>query len=114
VPDASSEIGYTSRERIWSKLNKCLGVFIAVGIAIPLAYRSLPVVKEKAAQDMKIADLERMIAMANMQKNRLDRDVELLKTDPEYLGIYARDNLSPGYMKEGETIFRIERSNADQ
>ena len=108
--DASSEIGYSSRDRIWSKLNKCLGVFIAVGIVLPLAYRSLPVVKEKAAQDAKVADLESRLEIAQMQHRRLSRDVSLLRTDPEYLAIFARDSLAPGYMKEGETIFRIERS----
>ena len=108
--DASSEIGFSSRDRIWSKLNKCLGVFIAVGVVLPLAYRSLPVVKEKAAQDAKVADLETRLESALMQHRRLSRDVTLLRTDPEYLSIYARDALSPGYMKEGETIFRIERS----
>jgi cell division protein FtsB len=110
VGDASSEIGFSSRDRIWSKLNKCLGVFIAVGIVLPLAYRSLPVVKEKAAQDTKISDLETRLESALMQHRRLARDVSLLRTDPEYLSIYARDSLAPGYMKEGETIFRIERS----
>ena len=109
--DASSEIGYSSRDRIWSKLNKCLGVFIAVGIVLPLAYRSLPVVKEKAAQDNKIADLELRLETAQMLNRRLTRDVDLLQTDPDYLAVYARDSLAPGYMKEGETIFRIERAD---
>jgi cell division protein FtsB len=108
VGDASSEFGYSSRDRIWSKLNKTLGVFIAVGIVLPLGYRSLPVVREKAAQDTKIAELEAQLETSLMQHRRLSRDVSLLKTDPEYLAIYARDSLAPGYMKEGETIFRIE------
>jgi cell division protein FtsB len=110
VPDASSEIGYSSRDRIWAKLNKCLGVFIAVGIVLPLAYRSLPVVKEKAAQDAKVAELQSRLENALMHHRRLERDVSLLKTDPDYLSIFARDGLEPGYMKEGETIFRLERS----
>jgi cell division protein FtsB len=110
VPDASSEIGFSSRDRIWAKLNKCLGVFIAVGIVLPLAYRSLPVVKEKAAQDAKVAELETRLETAQMHHRRLERDVSLLKTDRDYLSMFARDGLSPGYMKEGETIFRLERS----
>jgi cell division protein FtsB len=109
VPDASSEIGYSSRDRIWSKLNKCLGVFIAVGIVLPLAYRSLPVVKEKAAQDAKVAELETRLEIASMQNRRLSRDVSMLKTDPEYLSLFARDALEPGYMGENEIIFRLDR-----
>jgi cell division protein FtsB len=110
VGDASSEIGYSSRDRIWAKLNKCLGVFIAVGIVLPLAYRSLPVVKEKSAQDAKVAELEARLETALMQHRRLSRDVSLLtSTDPEYLSMFARDGLTPGYMKEGEVIFRLER-----
>jgi cell division protein FtsB len=112
VGDASSEIGYSSRDRIWSKLNKCLGVFIAVGIVLPLAYRSLPVVKEKAAQDAKMAELESRLETAQMQHRRLTRDVSLLNTDPEYLSLFARDGLTGGYMKEGEIIFRLERSES--
>ena len=108
--DASSEIGFSSRDRIWSKLNKCLGVFIAVGIVLPLAYRSLPVVKEKAAQDAKLAELEARLETAQMLHRRLARDVSLLTTDPDYLSMFARDNLPPGYMRDGEIIFRIERS----
>jgi cell division protein FtsB len=110
VPDASSEIGYSSRDRIWSKLNKCLGVFIAVGIVLPLAYRSLPVVKEKAAQDAKLAELEARLEVASMQNRRLGRDVSMLKTDREYLAIFARDGVEPGYMKPNETIFRLDRN----
>ena len=111
MAEASSEIGYSSRDRIWAKLNKCLGVFIAVGIVLPLAYRSLPVVKEKGAQDAKVSELETRLETALMQHRRLARDVSLLKTDSEYLSMYARDSLAPGYMKEGETIFRLERTD---
>ena len=111
MSDASSEIHFSARDRIWSKLNKCLGVLIAVGIALPLAYRSLPVVKEKAAQDATLAALETNLDAARMQNRRLHRDVEMLKTDGEYLAMYARDRLTPGYMKDGELIFRIERND---
>ena len=110
--DASSEFGYSSRDRIWAKLNKCLGVFIAVGIVLPLAYRSLPVVKEKSAQDARVAELEARLETALMQHRRLTRDVSMLGTDRDYLSIFARDGLTPGYMKPGEIIFRLERSES--
>ena len=109
MADASSEFGYSSRERIWSKLNKCLGVLIALGIVVPLAYRSLPVVKEKAAQDMRLAELEAKIGVARMQYRRVAREVEMLENNGEYLENFMRDGLPPGFMREGETIFRLER-----
>ena len=108
MSDASLEIQYTSRERIWSKLNKCLLVFIGAGIALPLLYRALPIVKEKAAQDSRAKELEEKIESSRMLNNRLKREVSLLETDPEFAAIFARDRLTPGYMKEGELIFRIE------
>ena len=58
MSDASLEIQYSSRERIWSKLNKCLLVFIGAGIALPLLYRALPIVKEKSMQDARLKALE--------------------------------------------------------
>jgi hypothetical protein len=111
VAQASSEFGYSSRERIWSKLNKCLGVLIALGIVIPLAYRSLPVVKEKAAQDKRLAELETKIEGARMQHRRLVREVEMLQAPGGLLELYVRDRLDPGFMKPGETIMRMDRKS---
>ena len=47
-----------------------------------------------------------------MQHRRLTRDVSMLGTDRDYLSIFARDGLTPGYMKPGEIIFRLERSES--
>ena len=40
------------------------------------------------------------------------REEELLKHDPEYIGIVARDRLD--LMREGETIYRIEPPKPDK
>ena len=108
MKDLSSELNYRPRTSVWSRLNICLGAFIAVVVALILAYQSLPFVKEKATQDMRIAELEKSLDVARMQNKRLALETRLLQTDPDYLSIYARDRLMPGYMREGETIFRIE------
>ena len=42
-----------------------------------------------------------------MIKDRLTREVTLLSNDGEYLGMFARDRVDGGYMKPGETIFRL-------
>lgn len=88
-------------------MNICLGALIALVVAMLLTYRVLPFVKEKAAQDERVAELGKDLASARMQNKRLALEVRLLQTDPEYLAVFARDNLQPGFMHEGETIFRI-------
>ena len=105
--DAASEFRPAPRERILARFNKILLVLIVAGVVVPLTYRSLPVVKEKAVQSAKLAELEARLDDARMLNKRLAREVNLLQHDPEYLGIFARDRVNPGYMKEGETIFRF-------
>lgn len=78
-----------------------------MGVLIPLLYQSLPVVKEKAVQDVKIAKMESELEQARQLNARRAREVHLIQNDPEYAGIIARDRLD--LMKEGETIFRMER-----
>jgi len=107
VPAAASEFKHAPRECFLSRLNKVLLVLIAVGVALPLSYRSLPVVKEKAVQDTRLVEMEGRLEDARMLNKRLAREVNLLQNDAEYLGIFARDRVNPGYMKEGETIFRF-------
>jgi cell division protein FtsB len=108
VNDVSSEHSYRPRTTVWSRLNICLGVFIAFVVALTLGYQVLPFVKEKATQDTKIAELGKNLDAARMYNKRLALEVRLLQTDPDFLAVYARDRLTPGYMREGETIFRIE------
>ncbi|MEO6738749.1 MAG: septum formation initiator family protein [Chthoniobacteraceae bacterium] len=74
---------------------------------IPLTYRALPGLSEKVSQDKMIAAAEAELAGANMIKDRLNREVTLLTNDGEYLGMFARDRVDRGYMKPGETIFRL-------
>lgn len=102
-----SEFKKRPREWNWTSLNLCLTVLIAVGIALPLTYRSLGVVKEREAQEKTIAELEGKIDRARVQFRRLSREVQLAATDSEYLGTFARDHVTPGYMKPGEIIFRL-------
>ncbi len=107
--DASSEFGYRKRASIWSKINQWLCLIIVVIVGVPLLYSRIPVVQEKEAQDAHAAELEEKIDKARMQHARLTSEVRLLeRNDPEYLSLFIRDNLSPGYMKPGETIFRME------
>jgi cell division protein FtsB len=111
VHAASSELIFAPRDKILSRLNKVLVVLIAVGLALPFAYRRIPLVQEKAALDKSLADAETLLVKAQMLNKRLEREVKLLQTNPEYLAIYVRDRVNPGYMEKGETIFRFAPSS---
>ena len=107
--DDSYQTGYKKRGGNWAKINQWLCLIIVVVVGVPLIYSKIPVVKEKEAQDANATDLEEKIDKARMQHDRLACEVRLLeRNDPEYLSLFIRDTLSPGYMKNGETIFRIE------
>jgi cell division protein FtsB len=107
VIDAASEFKHAPRERHLSRLNKVLVVLIAAGVTVPVAYRSLPVVREKTVQENALAAAEANLEETRMLYKRLAREVDLLQNDPEFIGMFARDRVSPGYMAAGETIFRF-------
>jgi cell division protein FtsB len=54
-----------------------------------------------------LAEMEARLDEARMINSRLTREVTLLRNDSEYLSLFARDAVNPGYMKPGETIFRL-------
>lgn len=83
---------------------------MAIGIGAPLAFRSLPVVKQKTDQDAEITKADTELAEVQMSKKRLESDVRLLQNDPEYLSILAYDLANPGYMVLGVTIFQLHPS----
>lgn len=108
MTDAASQFKHPPREHFFPRFNKVLLVLIAVVLGSPLAFRSLPIVKEKAGQDAAIAKADADLAVEQMMKTRLEREVRLLQHDSEYLSIFARD-LNPGYMAPGETVFQMPR-----
>jgi cell division protein FtsB len=107
VKDVASELTHVHRDRVWSRLNRALCIFIALGVLIPMLYQSLPMVKEKAVLDGRIAAMESKLEQVRMLNTRRTREVNLIQNDPEYAGIIARDRLD--LMREGETIFRMDR-----
>ena len=107
MKDAASHSRSSSTAGFLPRLNKVLLILIVGTAVIPLTYRALPGLGEKVTQDKMIADAESELAEANMIKDRLNREVTLLQNDPEYLGMFARDRVDRGFMKTGETIFRL-------
>ena len=107
MKDASSHSRTSSHAGFLPRLNKVLLTLIVATAVIPLTYRALPGQGEKVSQDRMLAAAEAELAEATMIKDRLTREVTLLSNDGEYLGMFARDRVDGGYMKPGETIFRL-------
>ncbi len=84
-----------------------LVTLIVAAIVIRVTYRALPGMSEKVRQDEMLATMETQLDEARMINCRLTREVTLLRNDSEYLSLFARDAVNPGYMKPGETIFRL-------
>ena len=77
---------------------------IAVVVGVTVLYQSMPVSEEKKNQEEHIAKLATAIEVADMQNKRLSKLLTAMDTDPELVGIMARDRLN--LMREGETILR--------
>ena len=107
MKDAPSHFRPAPPARFLSRLNKVLLALIVATAVIPLTLRALPGRSEKVAQDKMIAAAEAELEEARMINSRLAREVSLLRNDSEYLSLFARDAVNPGYMKPGETIFRL-------
>ncbi len=103
-----SEGGYTSKsgKGIWHSLNRCVVTLILLAAAVPIAYSFLPEVNIRKAQDSRLEELRTEVEKARMLLARHQREESLLKHDPEYLEILARDLFD--VMKPGETIYRME------
>ena len=95
---------------VWQRLNSILRLLLAVAVLLVIVSLFLPLSKKRTQSQVEI---DRLQAQVNDQKTllaRQTREVNLLKTDPVYLEIMARDRLD--LMKEGETIFRLEPSSS--
>jgi cell division protein FtsB len=91
---------------VWHQLNKLL---LGAILLVVLAFVALTFHPEWARRNELTAHLEeeqaKLAAEQLLQKQRT-REVHLLRHDPEYVEIIARDKL--GVMKDGETIFRLD------
>ena len=84
-----------------------LNRYIAVLLIIPLAALAWwPPFKEEAGVHDIVVALEAKRDEAKAKTDRLREKLDLIKTNPEYLEIMARDQLH--LQKDGETIVRFE------
>lgn len=91
---------------VWHSLNRLLILLIVLVGILLIAF---PFVTELKSQQEQAARVEQLKAEVQKQKDLLTqrtREVELLKNDPAYLEMMARDRLD--VMKDGETVYRLE------
>lgn len=93
-------------EGIWHSLNKFVLTLIVVATAVPIGYSFLPEVTKRKKQIAAIEVLRGQVEEQQLELARNKAEEYLLKHDPEFQAIFARDKL--GLMKEGEVIYRIE------
>jgi cell division protein FtsB len=93
-------------EGIWYFLNRLLFVLILLVLGAIAAYHFLPEVSKRRDQQARVEELKMEVEKQRQLLTRNMRFEELLKHDPEYVGLIARDRLD--LMKEGETIYRLD------
>ncbi len=86
-------------------------VLIALCVSIPIGYSFLPEVSKRREQARRIEVLKAELEKQSALVARFEREEFLLKRDPEYVGLIARDKL--GLMRPGETIYRLDSEKPD-
>jgi cell division protein FtsB len=97
---------------IWYFLNRLLCVLILLVLGTIAAYHFVPEVSKRRDQQARVEELKVEVDKQRQLLVRNSRIEELLKHDPEYIGLVARDRLD--LMKEGETIYRIDPPKPDK
>ncbi len=94
------------QQSIWHTLNRLVVALIAFALITAILCAFLPTLRARSKQVERVEALRAEIASQRVALNRRLREVELLRNDPSYVEIVARDRLD--MMKEGETIFRLD------
>lgn len=91
---------------VWASLNRVVASAIVLLVVTTLAIRYLPETNRRNEMQAQILDLEAKLAERKAVLQRHEREERLLRTNPEYLSLIARDRLD--LKEEGETLFRFE------
>src|SRR5438477_5116089 len=97
---------------VWQRWNRVLLILLLLAVWLVIVSMFVPPYKKLKIGHAEIDKLQAQRDEQQVVLSRQTREVNLLKTDPAYLETIARDRLD--LMKEGETIFRIEASQADK
>ena len=99
------------QQTIWHTLNRLVLALIVFGVITAILCAFLPTLRERTRQAERVEALQAEISQQKLVLNRRMREVELLRNDPSYVEVVARDRLD--LMKEGETIFRLDARKQD-
>jgi len=91
---------------VWVSLNRALASAIVLLVVATLAIRYLPETSKRDEIQSDIQGLEARVAEKRALLKRHERQERLLRTNPEYLSMVARDKLD--LMQDGETLFRFD------
>ncbi len=91
---------------VWVSLNRAVACAIVLLVMSTLAIRYLPETSRRNEIQSDIQILEAKVAEKRALLKRHEREERLLRTNPEYIGMIARERLD--LMQEGETLFRFD------
>jgi len=95
---------------IFGALNRALAILITLAILAIAAVFFIPEIQRHREERAEIERLRSEVQRQELALAEKTRELQLLRSDPAYVEILARDKLD--LMKEGETIFRITPSGA--
>ncbi len=90
----------------WQKLNRMMLALIFLCLLVGSYLVLAPIYKAKQEAQRELDQLNQKYKTQKIVRDRLEREVSLLKNDPEFVENIARDKMD--LMKEGEVIFRID------
>lgn len=91
---------------IVSTLIRVVMILIVLAVVVVLISLFLPELRSRREQAAKVEKLKKQVEQQKTTLALRNKQIELLKNDPSYLEIIARDKLD--LMKEGETILRLD------
>ncbi len=90
----------------WHQANRVLIALIMLAFLVVIGFMFYPVWHQQQSMHKNKTALELAKAEKSAQLRQAQRELELLRTNPDYVETIARDRL--GLMKPNETIFRVE------
>jgi len=91
---------------VWTVLNRLMIAAVILAFCALVWLNLMPILKSRNEESVRIDQLRSEIAKQKATLSRRTREEELLKNDPAYVEMIARDRLD--VMKPGETIIRLE------
>jgi cell division protein FtsB len=95
---------------IWQRLSRLIWVLLALTIVAVIIGAFLPELSKQRTEQAERARLHREISEQRRLRAQNERKVLWLTNNPEYIESIARDRGE--FMKEGETIYRMEEPKA--